>query len=476
MLASAATVAVLATSSFIITTGSDKEEVQTAAAQAVVDETLGFDWTVTDNGLAFVQASSVGDSGLYAVSTAPGTPIEDFPDGDAPRAMYRLTAEGSWAPIALEGDDPAIARVTERGGTLYALSTSSASGEHGRPTGSISTDGGASWSSVPLGTVTPPNDAVPWNLHYGLDVVSTAERTMAIVTAAVAVPYEVVFPEIMEDGDLSVETTDEGLSLVRVSQAEAEARKREETAPPTTVDGGTDDQGPSGEVVRTVPWAELGITGPADLAPETWAYMAEGGDWVEVAIPEPSGPLIGRSVMLDAASDAFVLTVHEMADEQSSTTATYRSADGQSWDPLDRPGTGQLLTVGNKLVQMGSTPEEMTTLHVSTDGVTWSPLDLAELDPAIADLPPDAWIQGASGPLGIALVAHGADGRAQTLLFSTDLERWSITNLDDVVPEGTYTGEVVVGTDRIAVLGHSGVGEEGSPTRSATMTGVPRQG
>ena len=486
MFASAAVVAVAAASSFVLTTESAKEEVQTAAQRAVVDETLGFDWTVTDNGLAFIQSSSGGDSGFYALSTAPGTKMEDFPNGDAPRAMYRLTAEGTWAPIALEGDEPAVGPVSQRGGTLYALSTGSASSRHGRPTGSISTDGGESWSSVPLEAAAPPSTAVPWELHYQLDVESTAERTMAIVNASVSVPYDALFPELTgegNDGSLTIETTDEGVSLLRVPVAYFEAQKRAQTeAPKSTVppaDGAgqqADPQAPVGEVVRTVTWAEMGITGPADLTTQTWAYVAEGADWVEVTRPAPSNPSTGQSAMLDATSDAFVLSVNEVTDDRSSGNFTYRSTDGQSWEPLQTPGTGQILTIGNALVQLGSSPDQMTTLQVSRDGVSWSPVDITDLDPSLADLTPNGWIQGNSGPLGIALLVSDKDGTLRTMLFSTDLERWSITKLDDVMPEGTSIGQVVVGTDRVVVSGHTDVGEPGSPTRSATMTGVPRQG
>jgi hypothetical protein len=487
--ASAAAVAVLAASSYVITNDDGKEEaLQTAAQRAVVDETLGFDWTTTDNGLAFLQASSVGDSGLYALSTAPGTKMEDFPNGDAPRAMYRLTAEGTWAQIALEGDDPAVGKVSERGGTLYALSTGSAGNQDGRPTGSISTDGGESWSSVPLEAAAPPSTTVPWELHYQLDVESTAERTMAIVNASVAVPYGELFPEILaEDGDgsLTIETTDEGVDLLRVEPAYFEARKRGDIEAPTTTmpppkDGAeiqVDPEAPPSEVVRTVTWAEMGITGLADLTTQTWAYVAEGDDWVEVTRPVPSSPSTNQSAMLDATSDAFVLSVDEVTDNRSSGNFTYRSTDGQSWEPLQTPGTGQVLTIDDALVQLGSHPDQMTTLQVSRDGVTWSPVDIAALDPSLdAVHSPNGWIQGHSGPLGIALLVSDEDGKLRTMLFSTDLERWSVTNLDDVVAEGTSIGQVVVGTDRIVVTGHTNVGEPGSPTRSVTMTGVPRQG
>jgi hypothetical protein len=508
MLGSAAAVVVLAASSYVITADAGKDEVATGSLQAVVDSALGFDWTVSDDGLSYPESWSAGPSGLYAISTAPGTKSEDFPQG-APKAMYRLTDEGTWAPIALEGDDPQLGRISQRGDTLYALSTGTVGSQDGNPIGSISTDGGESWSSVPLEPATPPSDAVPWHLYYSLDVASTADRTVAVVTASVAVPYESLFPELLnnEAGHLTVTTTDEGVNLVRMPEKElrvgadgspsdpeadvalnpedADAAKREQadrapssTSPPEVPSPttGPGNDGPVGEVLRSRTWAELGITGEADLAPQRWAYVADGNEWTEVEAPTSATPSTYDSMSLEATDDSFVLTVSEMADDGTGRLASYRSADGQNWESLQTPGAdGRLLAVGGSLVYVAYSLEE-TSVQVSSDGgASWSQLDLAALDPALADLSPGSLVQATSGPLGIALIITDEDAKSPRLLFSSDLQRWSLTHLDDVAPDGAYFGEVVVGTDRIVVPGHRDVGELGSPERSTTLTGVPRR-
>jgi hypothetical protein len=223
-----------------------------------------------------------------------------------------------------------------------------------------------------------------------------------------------------------------------------------------------------------VSWADLGITGQADLAPKRWAYLADGNSWTAVSPPTSPTPTLFDSVSLDATSDSFVLTVHGMVDQTTAQSVTYRSADGQSWAPLETPGDGQLLTVGDSFVLVGYS-EEHATIQVSSDGATWSPLDLAALDSELAGFEPNLWLRAWSGPLGLAVVVGGDEGKTSRLFFSSDLERWSVTNLEEVLPDSSYTGEVIVGTDRLVVAGHRSTGEPGSPERSATLTGVPRR-
>jgi hypothetical protein len=528
VLASAAAVVALAAGGFVITNGTDQADVSTQAASAVLDQSLGFDWTTTNDGLSYLAGSSVGDTGLYALSTAPGTRMKDFPEG-APRAMYRLSDDGTWVPVVHEGDDPKVGRVSQRGDTLYALSTGTVNSPDGAPRGSISTDGGETWSTVPLETIEPPSDAVSWQVYYSLDVASTADQTMAVVSAAVSLPYEEVFPELNDEehcGVLSTVTTDEGIDLVRqthrakdetvISDAEAEERKRAEAegtfttqAPTTTTtpdsEGPATTQaptstttpepgttvppdpamvGPSGapgdveapaEVIRTVTWESLGLTGPDDLAPQMWAYVADGGTWTEAALPAVPATGWGEAVSIHATSDSFVFSTTAYGDN-GSTTSSYRSLDGQTWQPLNRPGEGQLLTVGDSLVIVGGNLGQGGGVMVSVDdGATWRPLDLAGLDPALADLPPDTWVVGSSGPLGIALTLSRPEAKAPLLLFSTDLEHWSLTDLGDLTPEDTWINQVIVGTDRVVAVGIGELKEPGGIQPSATIVGVPRQ-
>jgi hypothetical protein len=103
-------------------------------------------------------------------------------------------------------------------------------------------------------------------------------------------------------------------------------------------------------------------------------------------------------------------------------------------------------------------------------------LDPGALDPTLADLPDGWYFSRVSGPLGVALLVARppVDGGrySQLLLFSPDLERWSVTELDDVVPKGTQVRDVVVGADRIALIGHTDAPD--GPRQYVTVTGVPR--
>lgn len=478
ILASAAVFAVVAASSQAFTGDPGEADLATAPQGVEIDESLTFDWTVTDDGLSMANQYTAGDAGLYALSTGAGTRDEDFPEGDAPRAMYRLADDGTWVPIPLEGDDPNVAVVSDRGGSLYALSTGTATSSGGSPLGSISTDGGSTWSSVPLETATAPNDSVSWGLWYQLDLASTADHTLAVVTGHVQVPYQDLFPELdAPNHDLTTEFTDDGIDLVRMSDNGPEEADPDGTQPdePAATPAGADD------VVRTVRWSDLGISGAEDLTIQRWTYAVENGSWTEISTPAAATPASGTYINLDAVGDQFLLSIESYTDDEDSTIEAYRSRDGEEWVSVGRPGYGQLLPAGDSLLYLGHGADGDTTDMVQLSrnlGATWEPLDLAALDPSLGDMPDDSYVLHASaGPLGVAVLVVRAEEQPQPpkMLFSTDLQKWSVTDLAEVVPAGGYTGDVIVGTDRVVVLGHTNAGEPGSPERSATMVGVPRR-
>lgn len=488
VLASAAVFAVVAASSQAFTGDPGEADLATAPEGIVVDESLTFDWTTTNDGLSMVSSHAAGDAGLYALSTAAGTRDEDYPDGDAPRAMYRLTEEGSWTPIPFEGEDPNVGAVSERAGTLYALSTGTATiSDPARPVGSISTDGGQSWASVPLEEATPPSDDVAWTVHYTLDITSTSEHTLAIVSAVIGLPYEDLFPELYDensDGEFHTQITDAGVDLVRADgDAQGDERRLAEEA---GADGGTIAPSPDpeasaadGDVVRTVTWSDLGVNGPQDLVSQRRAYLADGDDWRPVDAPIEGGAS-GGIVQVDAVSDAFLLTVTDFAPVDQASHAAYRSLDGQDWVPVGVPtstdGSGELLAGEDALLHLGYGPDGQE-LQVSRDlGATWVPLDLRSLDPALSGFSDQHFVIGGAGPLGVALmIAEPEQDSRRFLLFSKDLERWSVSNLAEIVPNRAYFERPLVGTDRIVLPGHTGDGEKGSPERTITLSGVPRR-
>src|SRR5690606_10999838 len=117
-------------------------------------------------------------------------------------------------------DGPHVAEVSERDGSLYALSTSP---ETGAPMGSVSTDGGVSWSTVPLGSIEPPSDVVDWTMAVSFDLASTVDTTVAVVNTRFSLPGEDLFAEDMaQSGSYTCESTEEGVSLIRLEAPDME--------------------------------------------------------------------------------------------------------------------------------------------------------------------------------------------------------------------------------------------------------------
>ena len=68
---------------------------------------LTFDWQATEGGLTSVSSTFQTDDGtIYALATGPGVRYEDHPNGDYPRALYRLAEDGTWEAVPLEGERP----------------------------------------------------------------------------------------------------------------------------------------------------------------------------------------------------------------------------------------------------------------------------------------------------------------------------------------------------------------------------------
>lgn len=454
----------------------------TAGTMNVDNNGVHLDWQVTDDGLAGVSSYSGTDAGLYALSTAPGTHWKDYQDGNVPRAMYRLADDGTWTTIELGDEDPAASRISERGGSLYALSTAA---DTGQPLGSVSTDGGENWSSVPLKAIAPPSNEVSWGMSYNLDLASTQDVTFGLVTANFYFPAEELFPELNqqptpEEGvieELLWEYTDEGVSLIRQTGEEGELTEEEAEAiesgagAPVPVDGSM-----SREVVRTVPWSDLGLTSEADLAPRTTAYLVDGKTWTETEAPvEPSQD--GWTTL--TSHGAQLLISQNVFDESGSggTSTVRTSSDGLTWTPADAPGPGTTVaSPAGLLHQSDVDPGGDQQVLVSTDlGATWRGLDLTQIDPRIKELG-RTYNQVYAGPLGAAIVIteEAEDGPGQSLLaYSNDLTSWTVTDLHELSPESNWFGQVLVGTDRLVVQGVGDANGENKPEDTQTLIAVP---
>jgi hypothetical protein len=438
---------------------------------------LDLDWQRADGGLYLPRSAFQDGEVIYALSTGPGVRAEDYPDGDEPRALYKLGDDGTWEPVALDGDRPRAGDVSGTAGLLYAVSTGPASeGSDAVAHLSTSDDGGDTWDSEDVPPLDPPSTAVDWEPSASVGVESTGSTTLAIVTTRFFPPVETLFPEMADPegttADYSVETRDEGLVLVRYPITPAET---DVTTPPSTVgaDGARaraqeiqEDAASEGEDVRTITWSDLGVEGPDALATHYQLFTRAGDAWEPVtAEPDEFAGLDG--IQLASAGDRFVVTGWN--DEGGSTVLT--SPDGLSWSPVANSPHDQIVGLGPALVKV---PAEGVIVGVSNDaGASWSDVDLAE----VAGVEPDSLIVAAdTGPLGLALVVNtGRDVGPDRLVVSGDLADWTATPLADVVgfdDIGNVTP--VVGEDRIVVTANHLVdGSSDQPPPSVTAVGTP---
>jgi hypothetical protein len=447
---------------------------------------LDLDWRRADGGVYQARSAFQDGQVVYALSTGPGVRMEDYPDGDEPRALYRLGDDGTWEPVPLDGDRPRASDVAGTGGLLHAVSTGPASaGGDAVAHLSTSDDGGDTWESEDVPAVDPPSTAVDWEASSSVGIESTDSATLAVVTTRFFPPTETLFPEMADPegatDDYSVETRDEGLVLVRYPVASGDGSGvgsvgSEPTTPPSSVreDGAAANPGgevarveaaTEGEDVRTIPWSELGVDGPDALATRYQLFTLAGDAWEPVADqPEAFAGLDG--IQLATAGDRFVVT--GWTDDGGSTVLT--SSDGVSWSPVASTPDTQIVGLGPALVKI---PAEGVTVSVSSDaGASWSDVDLAE----VAGVPADSLVVAAdTGPLGLALVVTARDGGGpDELVLSGDLADWTTTPLPDVVgfdDIGSVTP--VVGEDRIVVTATHLVDDPAEPPPSVTAVGTP---
>jgi len=469
---------------------------------------LAFDWSSAPDGLTNVASFFQADDGtVYALSTGPGARWEDFPNGDYPRALYRLAEDGTWQPVLLDGDRPPAIDATAGGGLLYAISTAP-DGEGGYgPVLSSSADGGDTWSTDDVGAVAPPSDVIPWLKSSTMAIESDGATTLAVVSTEFRPNQEEVFPQLKEpdaynryqavpqaDGFALVESAppnvaagaDQAAAESWLAAAEQETTAEDATtttavdatvAPPATVPprGGAAEVEPvepgedpgiptmGGTVVQLVPWADLGVSGIEALGATHQVFRHTGDGWAPV---ESTGlPLDVSGLDLTVAGGRFVASGYSLLGRGSSA---YTSADGASWAPVSAPEP-QVVGVGSALVSLGY---EGPVAHVSPDGgATWSEVDLADFG-----VTPGSYVFDIdAGPLGLALVTAPSNGAAGAqLVVSGDLVDWTVTSLADVVGDDDVLGtKVVVGSDRVVVTASFPAADPAAGPSTVTAVGTP---
>jgi hypothetical protein len=482
---------------------------------------LAFDWQATDGGLTSVTSAFQTDDGtIYALATGPGVRYEDHPNGDYPRALYRLAEDGTWEAVPLEGERPDAVDVTTAGGLLYAVSTGPDGNGGYDPRLSTSSDGGDTWTVEDVGALAPPSDVIPWLKSSTLAIESSGDTTLALVSTSFRPNQEEVFPQLREPDAYiryQAEARPEGFALLdvtggvaatvpgdmaadvraRIAAAAAEAGLAAEdsstwtasgptttappstdpttTVPPATIEGtivppAAEGEPPAmsspfagAEVVQLVPWADLGVSGIEALGGHHQVFQRTDDGWAQLDATGLPADLLGLE--LTAAGDRFVATGYTM---RTGETTAYTSSDGVTWAPVASPDP-RVVGVGSALVSL---PYDGTVVHVSPDGgATWSEVDLGEVG-----LAPGSFVVDAdAGPLGLALVTaplNGASGGQ--LVVSGDLVDWTVTPMEEVLGTASeLASKVVVGADRVVVTASTAPADPSMLPGTLTAVGTP---
>jgi hypothetical protein len=401
---------------------------------------------------------------IYTLATAPGIAADD--DGNTTRALYRLGDDGSWQPVVLDGDTaPTALDAAASDGLLYAVGTGPGSNDAAVVRLSSSEDGGTTWTNEDLPNLAPPNTTLDWDRQQTLAVEAHGSTTLALVTTtfSLATPEE-LFPELTElddggsgRGDLSMKIVDDGLALVR---PEGTVVDEDEDSGPVIVDPTGEDQ-----VLRTIPWSELGVDGPEALTPPSQVLRSGNGGWEPLEGPGAS------YANLTVAGGRFVL----FGSPTGATPgpAVRSSQDGTSWDEVDVPAPGRIVGVNDVLVDV---PDDFTgDIHASADGGrSWQPVDLTTTAGIAAD---SEVVAVSGGPLGLALIT--TNWTESQLVVSGDLLDWTATPLPEVTGiDGSATTAVFVGADRIVVRAtpSSDGGDSLPPPETITAVAVPATG
>jgi len=453
--------------------GDTQGDVATEGAGLVPTGPLTLDWQQYAGGPGESWTTFQGGQGvIYALSTAPGNGASSE---DRSPTIFRLGDDGSWQSLVLDADADAGAGAAPRAidmsgtdGLLYAVSTGPAAGDPSAAQLSRSGDGGETWTTEALPAVAPPNTTLEWAQSQTLAVESKGSTTLALVTTSfsLAAPEE-VFPELADDEQvLLVEPREDGLTLLRyegqvVGPDGRVAAASEERDGDGDVAGVVFAGGES-EVVRVVPWSELGIAGVDALTPPSQLFRAGADGW------EPLDGPGGSYGDLTVAGGRFVALASPNGVPGYGSAAR-ASDDGSTWSDVALPESGRVVGLDDVLVDV---PTEFAgVVQASTDGgLTWESIDLT----TAAEVEAGRLVTSVSGgPLGLALISADAGGTDQKLTVSGDLVDWTTTPLTEATgTDDRVIATVFVGADRIVVRATPYGDLDPSTPPPATVTAV----
>ena len=404
----------------------------------------------------------------YALSTAPG--VAGQPDAQT-QAIYRTTDGEHWT----EADQSSawITDLSASDGVLYAVGTApgAATPADVRYRVATSHDDGNAWTDTDLPfDLTAPSANVPISRYSSVQVASAPGETIALLSEQFSPDLSgLIAARTAGHPNVSTDMTADGYVLHDLSACVADKKNVVRTAAGV---GPVTPAGLSGKcadppVLGTISWADVGISGAAELTHQEMLVSTDGSHWNSV--PAPSTGSVHDLVAYDGGF--LLLADNDVApvgnQQPGISTTLLRSSDAQHWTPVDTPaGLNVQAIAGDRVLGVDASGAVQTS---ADGGTTWNATDLAAELPAGS---PRASVSATDvGPLGFAAVAtadpnpnDNTPGKSY-LLFSTDGISWSTTDLATVgAPANVIPMQVTVGSD------HVGVDYEPTPVTAAGPT------
>jgi hypothetical protein len=415
----------------------------------------------------------------YALSTAPGVA---GPADAQSQAIYRTTDGEHWT--AADQSSDWITDLSQSDGVLYAVGTApgAATPADVRYRVATSHDDGNAWTDTDLPfDLTTPSAKVPISRYSSVQIASAPGETVALLSEQFSPDLSgLIAARTAGHPNVSTEMTADGYVMRDLSACMADKKNLARAA------AGADPVTPKGlsgkcadpPALGTISWAEVGISGAAELTHEEMLVSTDGSHWS--AVPAPG---TGSVRDLAAYDGGFLLLadkdVPAVGNEGPGVETTLlRSSDAQHWTPVATPaGLNVQAIAGDRVLGVDASGVMQTS---ADGGTTWNATDLASELPAGS---PAASVSATDvGPLGFAVVAtadaNPNDSNAGTsyLLFSTDGISWSATDLATVgATAGASPMQVTVGSDHIGIDYEPIAATGAVPVPMTTLLATPKR-
>ena len=414
----------------------------------------------------------------YALSTAPGAA---GPADAQTQAIYRTTDGEHWT--AADQSSSWITDLSQSDGVLYAVGTApgAATAADVRYRVATSHDDGNAWADTDLPfDLTAPSAKVPISRYSSVQIASVPGETIALLSEQFSPDLSsLIAARTAGNPNVSAEMTADGYVLRDLSACMADKQKVVRTA------AGADPVTPAGlsgkcsdpPALGTISWADVGISGAAELTHQEMLVSTDGSHWNSV--PAPSTGSVRDLVAYDGGFLLLADNDVPAAGNQRPgiSTTLLRSSDAQHWTPVATPaGLNVQSIAGDRVLGVDASGAVQTS---ADGGTTWNATNLAAELPAGS---PAASVSATDvGPLGFAVIATAdANPNDNTpgkgyLLFSTDGISWSTTDLASVgAPANGTLMQVTVGSDHVGV-DYEATSATGGPIPMTTLLATPKR-